>query len=150
MKSSTLLLIAGGFIVLAILGGGLAVSSLPGGYPGFVTAFANAIATAEGFFVNGSRPQRNNNPGDIMSGGSFVVYNSISDGWNALYNQVSLMFTGGSSYYNPSMTIGQVAQVYVDGPNATGMSPGATAWMNNVASVLGVSPGTTLATLMGA
>jgi hypothetical protein len=59
-------------------------------------------------------------------------------------------FYGGSVLYNPFMTIGQIAQIYVDGPNATGMSPGASAWAANVANYLGVSTSTTLNNLMGA
>jgi hypothetical protein len=34
---------------------------------GLIDSLANAIATAEGFFVNGSLPQRNNNPGDLRA-----------------------------------------------------------------------------------
>ena len=148
MKTSTLFWIIGGFIALAVVGG--AALTPPGAAPDIVRAFSNAIATAEGFFVNGSRPQRNNNPGDIMVNGQFVVYSSSSEGWDALYSMVYKWFYGGSVLYNPFMTIGQIAQIYVDGPNATGMSPGASAWAANVANYLGVSTSTTLNNLMGA
>lgn len=148
VKDSTFWLIVGGFTAVAIIGGKAFVNSLPPGtVPDVVQRFSNAIATAEGFFVDGSRPQRNNNPGDIMSGGQFVVYSSIADGWAALYDQVYRMFYGGSVYYNPAMTISQVAYYYANG---SGDPTGAANWANNVASYLGVTPDTTLNTLMGA
>ena len=84
-----------------------------------VQKIAHAIAMAEGFFVSGSRSKRNNNPGDITaditgtatgSDGMFMVYGSASDGWNALYKQVQEMLDGTSSYYDPSMTISEIAQ----------------------------------------
>src|SRR5262245_45290140 len=64
-----------------------------------------AIATAEGFFVQGSRPNRNNNPGNLKedltgkstgTDGPFVVYATTADGWEALDRQVQLMLNGGS------------------------------------------------------
>jgi hypothetical protein len=150
MKNSTLWLIGGGFILLALAGGAVFTGGLPGSSY-IQQAFAEAIARAEGFYVAGSRPQRNNNPGDLMANGQFIAYSTVSDGWAALLNQVSMMFSGGpGTIYDPSMTIGQVAQYYVDGPNATGMSPGASAWAANVANYLGVSTSTTLNNLMGA
>lgn len=148
MKDSTVWLIIGGAAALAIMGGGLLTMTIPpDSVPDIVKRFANAIATAEGFFVNGSRPQRNNNPGDIMSNGQFVVYSTTEDGWSALYGQVYKMFYGGSAYYNPSMTISQVAYYYANG---SGDPTGAANWANNVAGVMGVTPDTTLQTLMGA
>jgi hypothetical protein len=146
MKSSTVLLIAGAFVVLALLGGGAVVATLPPGtVPDIVQTFSNAIATAEGYFVAGSKPQRNNNPGDIMSGGQFVVYPTAETGWQALYNQVYLMFFGGSAIYNPSMTISQVAYHYADGLHDP---VGAANWADNVAGFMGVSVDTTLQDLM--
>ena len=145
VKGSSWLLL-GLLVVLAIAGGGALVSSLPS-IPAIVKRFSEAIAAAEGFNVAGSIPQRNNNPGDIMSGGSYVVYNSITEGWQALYDQVHLMFFGGSKYYNPSMTISQVAYLYADGANDPS---GAQNWAQNVANYLGVTPDATLNSLMGA
>ena len=103
-----------------------------------ITSLSNAIAQAEGFNVSGSIPQRQNNPGDLTSGGVIATYPTAQDGWNALYAQVQSMFDGTSSYYNPGMTLAQVGNSYAGGdPN----------WANNVASALGVSPDTTLAQL---
>jgi hypothetical protein len=144
MKASTLLLVA--VAVLALAGGAALVKALPPGtVPDIVQVFSNAIATAEGFFINGSRAQRNNNPGNIEAGGQFVVYGSTSDGWAALYHQVYLMFFGGSAIYNPAMTIAQVAYQYADGAHDP---TGAANWAANVAAAMGVTTDTTLQTLI--
>jgi hypothetical protein len=108
-------------------------------------AFANAIATAEGYGANPNNlPTRSNNPGDIGNTGfAQQGYATAQDGWAALDNQVSEMFNGTSQHYNPNMTIAQVGALYaknLDGtPNAN--------WPTNVAGTLGVSPNTTLAQL---
>ncbi|MGH9770306.1 MAG: hypothetical protein ACRD4Q_01170 [Candidatus Acidiferrales bacterium] len=111
------------------------------------SALANAIARAEGFFSEGSIPSSANNPGDIEIGdqgqgtiAGKTVFGTLDAGWNALYNQINLMLTGRSSVYDPSMTINQVAQLYTGGDQAS-------AWANNVASALGVTPDTTLSDL---
>jgi len=111
------------------------------------SALANAIAKAEGFFVPGALPNRTNNPGDLMVGSvgngtqaGKTVFSSAADGWQALYNQVELMLTGQSQYYDPSMTISQVAKLYTGADNAA-------AWASTVASELSVTPDTTLAQL---
>jgi hypothetical protein len=105
-----------------------------------ITSFANAIATAEGFFVSGSRPQRNNNPGDLTvdttgtgigKDGAFIVYATISDGWDALYKQVRLMLTDASAYYNSGMTIRDIASIYTSTEQSS--------WAANVANALGIS-----------
>lgn len=95
----------------------------------------------------GAIPTTSNNPGDLEIGdqGSGTVsgktiFSSIEDGWNALTNQVSKMLYGGSSVYNPSMTIAQAGQLYSGGdPN----------WANNVATSLGVSVDTPLNQIPG-
>lgn len=144
--SGWVVLLAGGLVLLALAAGGALVDIVPP-IPDIVRRFSEAIATAEGFFVDGSLSQRNNNPGDIMAGGQFVAYKSISEGWQALYDQVYMMFYGGSSYYNPSMTIRQVGYLYADGQHDP---TGAANWAQNVANVMGVSPDTTLNSLKGA
>src|SRR6516164_5545545 len=115
-----------------------------------IKAIANAIATAEGFFVSGSIAQRTNNPGDLGTSGSKVnSFSTLQAGWDALYNQVSMILDGSSHYYKPTMTISQVAKIYVDGPKANGMSQGATDWANNVAKELGMTATEVLATYEG-
>jgi hypothetical protein len=134
-------------VVAALAGGAALVATVPG-VPGSPTSdiiqtFANAIAVAEGFFIAGSRPQRTNNPGDI----NLATYGSVQEGWQALYNQVYLMFYGGSQYYNPSQTIAQVGYIYADGAHDP---TGASNWASNVASALGVTTDTTLQQLLDA
>lgn len=110
-----------------------------------IRKIANAIATAEGFYVPGSRPQRNNNPGNLTKDlilknvgwdGPFPIFANETDGWENLYKQVSDMLSGLSSHYNPSMSISEIAQIY---------SPvGWENWETNVANYLGVSTDTPL------
>jgi hypothetical protein len=116
-----------------------------------VQSFAQGIAVAEGFFVSGSRPQRDNNPGDltvdtigkgVSMDGPFVVYGSPEDGWDALKQQVRLMLTDASAFYNSNMTIREVAERYTTTDQM--------AWATNVAAVLGVSIDTKLSDLLSA
>lgn len=110
-----------------------------------IRRIGEAIATAEGFYMEGSRPQRNNNPGDLtvdVSGkgvgmdGPYVIYATAEDGFSALYKQISKWLAGTSKYISASMTISQAAQIY---------SPsGWMEWSNNVANYLGVSTDTPL------
>jgi hypothetical protein len=101
-----------------------------------VQAIAKAIARAEGFYVQGSIPQRANNPGDLKLGDKGygliddkTVFPSPGQGWNALYHEVQLILDNKSKYYNSGMTIAEVGQVYSGGdPN----------WAQNVADTLGV------------
>jgi hypothetical protein len=90
-------------------------------------AFANAIAFAEGFGVPGAIPTVRNNPGDLKlpaDGGAITTFATPADGWEALYKQLDLIRTGASRYYQPTMTIDQVARVWT----ATEQS----IWRNNV------------------
>jgi hypothetical protein len=109
-----------------------------------ISKIADAIAFAEGYFVSGSRPRRNNNPGDLerdLTGkaagwdGPYVIYRTPEDGREALEHLVRLMFSG-SHIYKPSMTIAEIARHY------TSTDP--EIWARNVASHLGVSAGTQL------
>jgi hypothetical protein len=112
-----------------------------------VIAIAQAIASAEGFGVIGSRPWRNHNPGDMTkdltdraagTDGPFVVFLNDEDGWQNLYTQVRAMLAGPpySSIYSPGMSIAEVASHYT--------STQQTEWAANVAAHLGVTPDTTL------
>jgi hypothetical protein len=105
-----------------------------------VQKIAQAIAFAEGFYVTGSRPARNNNPGDMTqdligkstgNDGPFVVYATVEDGWANLYAQIELWLYGGSSHASSQSTITQIAGFYT----TTDQS----AWATNVANQLGVS-----------
>ncbi len=147
-------------IVLALLGIGYFVltqeqasgnSATAGNYPNYVVALAIAIATAEGFYVSGSRPQRDNNPGDLTvditgtgvgTDGPLVVYGSADDGWDALYTQVNRYFSGTSAHAGPNSTIADLAPSYTGNDNAD-------SWAANVARVLGVGTDTTIGSLSG-
>lgn len=118
---------------------------------GKVQAFAEAIARAEGFYIAGSLPQRLKNPGDLKVPGTrtdpasgLTVYESVDQGWQALYKQLGLIVSGRSSNFWPSMTIRQMGNVYA--PAADRNIPGA--WAQNVANYLGVPVDTPLAAVL--
>lgn len=73
---------------------------------GLIEAIANAIATAEGFFVAGTLPNRNNNPGDLRNApwlvhpvvaGGFWTANSVGAGVAGLLHQIALDIARGQS-----------------------------------------------------
>lgn len=105
-----------------------------------VQKIAQAIALAEGFYVSGSRPARNHNPGDMTADligksvgmdGAFVVYANDNDGWANLYAQIQLWIDGGSSHATAQSTIVQISSFYT--------TTDQTAWATTVANQLGVS-----------
>lgn len=105
-----------------------------------IDAFSTAIAHAEGYFVDGSRADRNNNPGNItvdLTGtgigmdGMFIIYANAYDGWQALKKQVSMILDDTSNIYTSDMTLYEIAQRYTTTQQLE--------WANNVASYLGVS-----------
>lgn len=112
-------------------------------YPQPIRTFAAAIAKQEGFYVPGSIPQRANNPGDlkipgrpVLAGTSITKFDSVDDGWNALYRQLYLILTGKSAHYNLNMTIDEMARVWT----ATQQVP----WATNVANFVGADRSTPL------
>lgn len=108
-----------------------------------LSPFAEAIGHAEGFFTAGSRPNRNNNPGDLIlappataytsdSDGTYAIFDNAADGWQALEDQLDLIRRGASHNFNLLMTFNQMAQKY---------SPdGWQNWAANVARFLGAQP----------
>ena len=108
-------------------------------FPPELIAFAQAIASAEGFWSQGTIPNRAHNPGDLKLSGYPSIGNGISvfddddQGWAALYNQLLRIAQYRSSHYEPTMTIAQMARVWV------GDSEGAKHWGNNVADSLGAN-----------
>lgn len=135
MKYGWLILAAVGILLLA---GGTAM-----GGTNAAARIADAIAYAEGFYVSDSRPQRNNNPGDLTRAlgypslgmdGIYVIFQTVQDGWNALRKQVQMMLDNTSTVYNSSMTIYEVAQRYTVTDQL--------AWATNVAQRLGVNTNT--------
>jgi hypothetical protein len=114
-----------------------------------IRLFSEGIALAEGFYVTGSRAQRNNNPGNLTvdttgtsigMDGMFVVYATAIDGWNALEQQVRLILTDASSIYNSDMTLREIGERYTTTDQL--------AWSMNVASKLGISIDTPVSTLL--
>lgn len=108
---------------------------------------AEAIATAEGFYVPNSLPARCHNPGDLelgnVGGGTVngkTVFPDDSAGWMALQHQCDLMLTGHSHVYKLTDNILEVAFKYTGGDNPT-------AWAMTVAQKLGVSQNTKLSEL---
>lgn len=105
-----------------------------------VKAIAQAIAKAEGFGVPGALPTRAHNPGDLELGdlgngtiNGKTVFGSDTEGWNALYKQVQLIVSGGSSYYSTSDSWRSLATTYTGGDSAN-------QWSMVVAAQLGVNP----------
>jgi hypothetical protein len=121
----------------------------PTSYSYEVQALARAIAYAEGFYSQGSAPQRAHNPGAIKVPGwtgpvtgseGISVFASDDAGWEALYHQLDVIATGRSGIYSLGMTISEMARRWT----ATQQS----AWASNVARSLGVSTNTQLAQVL--
>lgn len=101
-----------------------------------MSAFAEAIARAEGFYVEGSRPARNNNPGDLRAwpgaeedSDGYAVFDTPERGWAALESQLKVIRDGQSHFYSLSMTFSQMGKIYAGG------DPGGN-WARNVAAAL--------------
>ncbi len=128
MKPSATWLVVVAVVVLLLL--------QSGGYSARERRIARAISVAEGFNVPGSLAQRNHNPGNLTKlDGTFQVYASDTEGWNALYAYVSRMLSG-SGLYASGATIYDASRIYT----ATQQDE----WAINVASQLGVSIDTPL------
>ncbi len=120
----------------------------------FLSAWAGAIATFEGFYISGSRPQRNNNPGDLKYAGQpgavgqdaagFAIFPDPSTGWTALNNQLQAYvneFPGYSLYQIMEHYLGQ--NITASGGQTTSQG-NSTTYANAVAAAIGVDPSTTL------
>jgi hypothetical protein len=117
-------------------------------WPAEVVKFAIAIEFAEGSLR--AHPDWNN-PGDLtysfglsnrgpQNKAGVLAFNSIEDGWHALFHQCWIMLSGRSKEYSLSDTLDFAGRKYSGGdPN----------WVKNVASALGVSAMTTLRQLAG-
>ena len=97
-----------------------------------IERFAQAIAHEEGFYIEGSVPQRANNPGDttdagdvgngfIQTGGpngaKITIFSNVTDGWNELFRKVRRMLSGASEVYTLNLTMEQVGIKYSGDPN---------------------------------
>lgn len=106
-----------------------------------------AIALAEGADVEGSAPDRYNNPGDLSKGDEHnqpvIGYVTLPDGeveihfvtkaggWQALYKKIMNIRLGLSKVYKPSMSWDEMGKKYA-GNSAV--------WSANVAAKLGIAP----------
>jgi hypothetical protein len=123
-------------LIIVILVGAWMVSRMKSEVDARVKKIAEAIATAEGYYVPGSLPQRLNNPGSLKGAdGALLTFATPQDGWQALYHQVELILSGGSKWYRPDMTINEIAQIYTGGDKPD-------AWARIVSWKLGVTPDT--------
>ena len=115
---------------------------------------AQAIAFAEGFYVSGSRPARNHNPGDMKAdligrangfdSDGFAVYATDDDGWKNLYAQVNAWLNGTSRYHSSQSTIADLAGL---GSETGYTSTDQASWASNVAAKLGVETDTQIGAL---
>jgi hypothetical protein len=92
-------------------------------YPSTVIDLGAAIAHAEGFGIAGAVPTRAHNPGDLKIPGwtglttgdeDISVFNSDTEGWNHLYDQLLRIQVGNSHVYNLNMTLQQFAAKWTD------------------------------------
>ena len=99
---------------------------------------ARAIATAEGFFTDSTLLQSKNNPvGLKLDGSTLTTFATVFQGWEAAYNQIRLILTNRSNYYNREMSIAQIAPIWTGGDRPE-------AWATIVARELGVDKNTPL------
>ena len=113
--------------------------------PVSIETWKTAIASAEGFYTQGSIPAQAHNPGDLKIGdqgygtfpGGITKFPNDEMGWLALERQIRAMHNGTSNHYDASMSLRDVANKYTGSDHAED-------WANTVANHLGVSPDTKL------
>lgn len=110
--------------------------------------YLNSIVTGTPV-VGGNLPQRNNNPGNIKSGGlsddlaigtdsqGHLIFPTPEAGFEALIKDVQAKVSGNSKYLPSNPTLAQLGSVYAEDPN----------WSNSVARILGVNPNTPTANI---
>ncbi len=134
------------------LGNPLATPSMKGlGTSDLTVSIAQAI-----YQMEGSGPTtiatRNHNPGNLRSGvgqigtnGGYAVFATMTDGWNALYNQIDINISRGLTLYE---FFGGKPGVYAGyAPSADSNDP--TNYANFVASRTGIDPSVPLNSLGG-
>jgi hypothetical protein len=115
--------------------------------PSSGSAFAQLISTREGFGTPGTIPTQAKNPGALELGDigygvrkaankqEITVFPTEQAGWDALNNQLNLIFSGKDSKYPPTMTLAEFGQKYSGGDADYGAK---------IAASMGVDPSTTL------
>lgn len=137
MTGAVLILIGlvGAAVILLSIGDSIDSSGSPQ-----VEKLAQAIASAEGFYVSGSRASRNHNPGDMTQDligkgigmdGPFVIYGSDADGFANLFAQINKWLRGESPNATAESTISDLSHFYTTDNQAS--------WAMNVANAAGVS-----------
>jgi len=93
---------------------------------------------------SGNVPQRNNNPGNIKSGGladdmaigtdeqGHLIFPDAQTGLRALQMDIQAKVNGNSRFLPANPTVAQLGKVYAEDPN----------WATSVSKILGVSPST--------
>lgn len=109
----------------------------------------NTTASKKVSLGTGNRPQRNNNPGDLKTGGlsdslaigtddkGHLIFPDVTTGIKALTADLTAKVNGGSKYLPKNPTIAQLGKAYAEDPN----------WGARVASILGVSASTPTGTI---
>ena len=112
--------------------------------------YLNSIVTGTPV-VGGNLPQRNNNPGNIKSGGlkevdvmangidsqGHLIFPTPEAGFEALIKDIQAKVSGNSKYLPANPTLAQLGSVYAEDPN----------WSKSVARILGVTPETKTQTI---
>ena len=136
------------FCALAFCGAAFGQAYTPAYSTARVKQLAQAIGRAEGYGIRGTRPTRNNNPGDLRSvpglhypgqvrtaSGRYAVFATPAAGWAALEAQIVRVLEGRSRYYTLNTTINQMSRRYAEQWHP---------WAANVTKRLGVPGHTTL------
>src|SRR5258708_2292977 len=110
-----------------------------------IMALSRGIARGEGAYVSGSLPQRSNNPGDLTKSFGFnttgvankegvLIFETMEDGWNALYSQIRLIFNSKSKVFSTNMTIWDFASMWTLGraPQTAGERASVGGWVTSV------------------
>jgi hypothetical protein len=111
-----------------------------------IRQLAEAVATAEGYYVRGSRPAVSNNPGSLFPGGKWGTYPSPEVGWGTLETLLRRAFQK-RNLLGRAGTWREFAWLYVNGtlPDASiihesdARSGGPDQWLRNVLRKLGTS-----------
>jgi len=165
MVSAILFILAGAGII-AVLVYGFVLSRREAGPPPLapeqaaplfelkVDELARAIATAEGFFVPGSLPNRANNPGSLgpmdtspkfpvvnARGSQVSMLPNVELGWEFLKKKIRRMLRGESRVFSLDDTFWDLGFKYVGGSQ---FPEDAKNWTRNVTRRLGVDPDLTL------
>jgi hypothetical protein len=120
-----------------------AVGGNQSAYPALVVSAARAVAREEGYYIPFSLSSRAHNPGNLEIGDQglgtlgegVTVFPNDDAGWNALYNNLSIIANGQSADHPLSMTWRDFGFDY---------SGGDANWSANVTNILGVNQDSTL------